>query len=85
MRPIIGEDQYSQRVASVAASFPVFATFNADVEVVVVDVVDVEVVLVGEVVVGVLLPPEHAARERQNPATTIAFFDIFLISLRYLI
>ena len=42
MRPIIGEDQYSQRVASVAASFPVFATFNADVEVVVVDDTDTD-------------------------------------------
>jgi hypothetical protein len=57
-----------------------------EVVVVVVDVVDVVVVLVGVVVVvGALLLPEHAARERHNPATTIAFFDIFLISLRYLI
>jgi hypothetical protein len=37
MRSIIGEDEYAQRVASVAASFPVFATFNADVSVVVID------------------------------------------------
>jgi hypothetical protein len=56
------------------------------VVVVVVDVVDVVVVLVGVVVViGALLPPEHAAMERHNPTITIAFFDIFLISLRYLI
>jgi hypothetical protein len=58
------------------------------VVVVVVDVVDVvdvlvDVVVVGVVVVGVLLLPEHAARERHNPAIMITFFDIFLILLRY--
>ena len=37
MRSIIGEDEYAQMVASVAASFPAFATFNADVSVVVID------------------------------------------------
>jgi hypothetical protein len=52
------------------------------VVVVVVDVVVDDVVVVDVVVVGVLLSPEHAARERHNPAITIAFFDIFLISLR---
>jgi len=53
------------------------------VVVVVVDVVDVVDVLVDVVVVGVLLLPEHAARERHNPAIMITFFDIFLILLRY--
>jgi hypothetical protein len=52
------------------------------VVVVVVEVVVVVDVVVVDVVVGVLLLPEHAARERHNPAITIAFFDIFLISLR---
>jgi hypothetical protein len=49
----------------------------------VVDVVDVVVVLVDVVVVGVLLLPEHAARERHNPTIMITFFDIILILLRY--
>lgn len=52
------------------------------VVVVVVEVVVVVDVVVVDVVVGMLLLPEHAARERHNPAITIAFFDIFLISLR---
>jgi hypothetical protein len=56
------------------------------VVVVVVVVVDVVVeAVVDVVVIGVLLVPEHAARERHIPARMIAFFDIFLISLRYLI
>jgi len=58
------------------------ATGIVVVVVVVEVVVVVDVVVVDVVVVGVLLLPEHAARERHNPAITIAFFDIFLISLR---
>jgi hypothetical protein len=54
------------------------------VVVVVVVVVEVVDVLVEVVVVGALFLPEHAARERHNPAITIIFFDIFLISLRSL-
>lgn len=50
--------------------------------VVVVDVVVDVVVLVDVVVVGVLLLPEHAARERHRPAIMNTLFDIFLISLR---
>jgi hypothetical protein len=50
------------------------------VVVVVVDVVvvlvDVVVVLVDVVVVGVLLLPEHAARERHKPTITNTFLDI---------
>ena len=60
------------------------ATGIVVVVVVVVVVVDV-VVLVVVVVVGAVLLPEHAASEIHNPAITIILFDIFLISLRYLI
>jgi hypothetical protein len=51
----------------------------------VVDVVDVVVVLVDVVVVGVLLLPEHAAKKIHIPTIASIFFDICLISLRYLI
>jgi hypothetical protein len=62
------------------------ATGIVVVVVVVVVVVDVDVVvLVVVVVVGAVLLLEHAARETHNPAITIILFDIFLISLRYLI